>query len=109
MNVRWRLLILCAQVLALSVATYLVTGKPYAPETWYAAGILAVVINPQLLEPYYPRPADVPHRGPMRGKLQRLYPDRPGAPGCSHGGRGISPGGTSDRQDRPLSDRPVPR
>lgn len=59
MRIRWRLSILAIQALVLTVATYLATGNLYALETWYAAGVLAVVITPQLLEPYYARPADV--------------------------------------------------
>jgi hypothetical protein len=59
MTIRWRLLILAIQLAILGTATYVVTGKPYSAETWYLAGLFAVVINPQLLEPYYPRPGDV--------------------------------------------------
>ncbi|MFB3919570.1 MAG: ATP-binding protein [Candidatus Velamenicoccus archaeovorus] len=59
MNIKWRLLILFIQLAILSIATYIITGKPYVSETWFLAGLLAIVINPQLLEPYYPRPGDV--------------------------------------------------
>jgi hypothetical protein len=58
-SIRWRLAVLGTQLLILgAVATY-VTGAPVSAETWYFAGLLAVVINPQLLEPWYPRPQDV--------------------------------------------------
>jgi len=59
MSIRWRLLVLALQVAILGYATYMVAGKPYVSETWFAAGILAVAINSQLLEPYYSRPGDV--------------------------------------------------
>ena len=59
MNVRWRLGTLALQLTVLLGATYLVTGRPVATETWFLAGLLAIVINPQLLEPWYPKPQDV--------------------------------------------------
>lgn len=59
MNIRWRLSILALQLILLSYATYLVTGRPYASQTWFAAGMLALIINPQILEPFYSRPVDV--------------------------------------------------
>jgi hypothetical protein len=59
MNIRWRLLIFFLQLATLIIVTFIVIGKPYTDATWFIAGFLAVVINPQLFEPYYPRPADV--------------------------------------------------
>ena len=59
MNIRWRISILLLQLLVLTGAAWLITGKPISGETWFFAGLFAVVINPTLLEPYYPRPADV--------------------------------------------------
>jgi hypothetical protein len=59
MTIRWRLAILTIQIVILGAATYIVTGKPYSSATWFLAGFFAVAINPQLLEPYYPRPGDV--------------------------------------------------
>src|SRR6266536_2553323 len=59
MNIRWRLGVLAVQLLVLATGTYLVTGRAYSAATWFMSGLLAVIINPQLLEPYYPRPADV--------------------------------------------------
>jgi hypothetical protein len=59
MPIRWRISILAIQLSILGIATFFVTGKYYVSETWFLAGLLAVAINPQLLEPYYSRPADV--------------------------------------------------
>src|ERR1035437_2582696 len=59
MNIRWRLAILAIQLAVMGIVSHLVTGKVYAKETWYLAGLLAIVINPQLLEPFYSRPVDV--------------------------------------------------
>lgn len=59
MNIRWRLIILFIQLSTLMIFTRIVSGRFFSAETWFVAGILAVIINPQLLEPYYPRPADV--------------------------------------------------
>jgi hypothetical protein len=59
MNIRWRLSILAIQLALLALISYSVTGRVCVTETWYFAGLLAIVINPQLLEPYYPRPVDV--------------------------------------------------
>jgi len=47
------------QLLILGLATYLVTGAVISAETWFLAGLLSIVVNPQLLEPWYPRPQDV--------------------------------------------------
>jgi hypothetical protein len=58
-SVRWRLSVLAIQLVLLGAATYIVTGQPYSGETWFLAGLLVVVVNPQLLEPYYSRPGDV--------------------------------------------------
>ncbi|MFZ1072099.1 MAG: hypothetical protein WAO21_01560 [Verrucomicrobiia bacterium] len=59
MNIRWRLVILAIQLAVLAVVSHLVTGKVYAKETWFLAGLLAIVVNPQLLEPFYSRPVDI--------------------------------------------------
>lgn len=59
MGIRWRISILVVQLAFLLGATTYVTGNPFTDEVWFFAGLLAVVVNPQLLEPYYPRPADV--------------------------------------------------
>ncbi len=59
MTIRWRLGILALQLIVLISATLNVTGGLLVTETWFMAGLLAVVINPQLLEPWYPKPQDV--------------------------------------------------
>ena len=59
MNIRRRLAILAIQLAVLAIVSHLVTGTVYAKETWYFAGLLAIVINPQLLEPFYSRPVDI--------------------------------------------------
>lgn len=59
MTIPWRLAVLCIQLLVLMITAYLVTGRLVTGVTWFLAGLLAIAINPQLLEPYYPRPADV--------------------------------------------------
>lgn len=59
MNVRWRLGVLSLQLLILAAASVMVTGSLVAQDTWFFAGLFAVIINPQLLEPWYPRPQDV--------------------------------------------------
>jgi hypothetical protein len=59
MNIRWRLSIVAIQMGILIAATFWATGKLYSSETWFAAGLLSVVINSQILEPFYSRPADV--------------------------------------------------
>ena len=59
MNIKWRLSILGLQMLILISMTWFATGRLFNGETWFLAGLFAVVINPTLLEPYYPRPADV--------------------------------------------------
>lgn len=59
MNIRWRLGTLGIQLVALALATWAAEGKVVTDEAWFFAGLLAIAINPQLWEPFYPRPADV--------------------------------------------------
>lgn len=59
MNIRGRLIIFFIQLSILIGATYLATNEFIIGDNWFFAGLFAVIINPQLLEPYYPRPADV--------------------------------------------------
>src|SRR5882724_8954994 len=59
MSLTWRLAILAIQLVILGSVSWAVTGRPIATEGWYLAGLLGVVINPQLWEPFYPKPADV--------------------------------------------------
>lgn len=58
-RVQWRLGVLSVQLVALVAFTRLILGTIPVGETWFVAGLLAIVINRQLLEPYYPRPGDV--------------------------------------------------
>jgi hypothetical protein len=58
-SVRWRLGVLALQLIVLTSASLIVTGRLLVTETWFMAGLLSVVINPQLLEPWYPKPQDV--------------------------------------------------
>jgi hypothetical protein len=51
--------ILALQLAVLLLTTHLVTGQLAVTATWFFAGLLAIVINPQLLEPWYPKPQDV--------------------------------------------------
>ena len=59
MNIKSRILVLLLQLIILVVVTVLVTGKPVVNYVWYFSGLLAIIINPSLLEPWYPRPQDV--------------------------------------------------
>jgi Helicase HerA, central domain len=59
MRARWRLGLLLIEILVLEIGTYLAVGEFVPREVWYASGLLAVIINPLLLEPFYPRPYDV--------------------------------------------------
>jgi hypothetical protein len=59
MNIRWRLSVVAIQLGILLIATSLAIGTPYTGATWFTAGLLSVVISSQILEPFYPRPADV--------------------------------------------------
>lgn len=58
MSIRWRLSIVFFQLVVLAAATVVVEGRPYTGSTWFFAGLLALVINTQLLEPFFPRPVD---------------------------------------------------
>jgi len=59
MNIRWRLAALTVQLVLLGGIAYNVTGEIVSAAPWFFAGLLAVVVNPQLLEPWYARPQDV--------------------------------------------------
>ena len=59
MGIRWRLSALFIQLVILFITTKVVAGSLFTNEVWFFAGLLAVIINPQLLEPYYPKPGDV--------------------------------------------------
>lgn len=59
MSIRWRLSVMALQLSLLVTATHHVTGAWVVSETWFFAGLLAVVVNAQLLEPWYPKRLDV--------------------------------------------------
>ena len=59
MSIRWRLAVLAVQIVILGLGTWIATGEAYSGALWFVAGLLAVIINPQLLEPFYPRGVDV--------------------------------------------------
>jgi len=59
MTIRWRLGASLIQIGFLLIATYWVTGRLILQETWLLAGLLAIIINPQLFEPWYTKPQDV--------------------------------------------------
>ena len=81
MNIRWRLGVTAIQLIILLVATFLVTGRLVVPETWLLAGLLAIVINPQLLEPWYPKPQDVLANTVIAGALAAISPRAVTGPG----------------------------
>ena len=58
MTIKSRIILLAIQLLILTIATYFVTGSMAVNEIWYFSGLLAVVINPLLLEPWYPKAYD---------------------------------------------------
>jgi hypothetical protein len=57
MNIRWRLGILILQLAAILFLSYLVTDQAVSAAAWYAS-LFAIIINTQLLEPYFPKPGD---------------------------------------------------
>lgn len=59
MKIRERLIVLAIQFTILFTFSFWATGSLINPENWFLAGLLAIVINPMLLEPFYPRPADI--------------------------------------------------
>lgn len=59
MTIRWRLAIATAQLLILVVGARMALSGFPAGETWFLSGLLAIIVNRQLLEPFYSRPADV--------------------------------------------------
>ncbi len=59
MSIRWRLAVTAMQLLVLLAITWIATGKVAVNEAWFIAGLLAVAVNPNLLEPFFPRQTDV--------------------------------------------------
>jgi hypothetical protein len=66
---RWRLGVLLVELIALALGAYLAVGNVIPPAVWFASGLFAVVVNPVLLEPYYPRPYDVVANALVAGLL----------------------------------------
>lgn len=59
MRIKWRFGVIAIQCVIAIVANYFIVGDFLVNETWFYAGLLAVIVNPQLLEPWYTRPVDV--------------------------------------------------
>lgn len=57
MDIRWRLGVLALQLLGIAVVTAVATGSAISSSVWFAS-LLALVINTQLLEPYFAKPVD---------------------------------------------------
>lgn len=58
MTIKWRLAIVAVQLCVLTIATWWTTGAAVSANNWFLAGLLAIVISPQLWEPFFPKPAD---------------------------------------------------
>nr|WP_294930123.1 DUF87 domain-containing protein [uncultured Flavobacterium sp.] len=58
MTLKARIILLIFQLLVLLACTYFVTGQVAVNEIWFFSGLLAIVINPILLEPWYPKSYD---------------------------------------------------
>lgn len=81
MTIRWRLSLLAVQLVVLVGVTKVVTGSLLVGHAWFLAGLLAIVINPHLLEPWYTRPQDTLVNGTIAlalvltaNKSQAAYP-----------------------------------
>ena len=57
MTIRWRLGTFLIQTAALLAVTAAVTGRVVSAEVWFGS-VVALIINKQLLEPYFARPVD---------------------------------------------------
>lgn len=58
MPIRSRLVVAAVQLVVLVIGDVLVTGEVSLTQTWFAAGILMVILSRQLNEPFFSRPAD---------------------------------------------------
>lgn len=58
MSARWRLAAFAIQLLIITCVTQAAIGFPLSSATWFSS-LIALSINTQLLEPYFPRPVDV--------------------------------------------------
>ncbi len=71
MSIKGRITLLGFQLIVLSIATFLVTDGIATNQVWYFSGLLAIIINPILLEPWYPKTYDTLANG-IRGFLLTL-------------------------------------
>ena len=81
MTIRWRLIALLLQTLVLGAATYRATGAVVSGEIWFFSGLLAIAINPLLLEPFYPKPQDVLGNAMIASALALAAPKTSTRPG----------------------------
>lgn len=58
MTIKARIILLVFQLIVLLGCTYWVTSQVAVNEIWFFSGLLAIVINPILLEPWYPKSYD---------------------------------------------------
>lgn len=80
MGIRWRVAVVAVQLAILLAATYGLTGSPVSAAPWFTAGMLSVVLNPQLTEPFFTRPVDVLSHSVL-GVFFYILADRSAAPG----------------------------
>ncbi|REJ79710.1 MAG: DUF87 domain-containing protein [Acidobacteria bacterium] len=59
MSITWRFWLVLIQLTILVVGVWLTTGAYISTAPWYLAGLLAVVINPAMFEPLFPKRGDV--------------------------------------------------
>ncbi len=59
MRIRWRFAIVGLQLILALIANKYIFDQFLINEAWFYAGILALIINPPLLEPWYSKPVEV--------------------------------------------------
>lgn len=79
MGIRWRVAVVALQLAVILAVTFVLTGNPVSASAWFSAGILSVVLNPQLTEPFFARPVDVLAHS-IVGIFFYLVADRSAAP-----------------------------
>src|SRR5438132_7266690 len=82
MTIRWRLGAFVLQLGAIVGVARWATGHFLSAETWFSS-LVALAINSQLLEPYFPRPVDVLANAVVALLLYFLSPKTIAAPGWS--------------------------
>ena len=80
MTARWRLAAFALQLLAIACVTAAATGSPLSSASWFGS-LVALAINTQLLEPYFPRPVDVLANSVVALLLYLLAPRSVAGPG----------------------------